>query len=153
MRQTELAAQLDDAYRDLATQTTRVSDAQGEHVGLTARLAEAHHDLSGSRQLAASVTAERDAAKQQRMRGATADAAEQQRDAAEQQRIEVQAQLLAATAELEAVKREISALRTYANSAGFRLVERVSVGLKRQPRLYRTVQAAIRKLAPNRTGR
>ncbi len=52
--------------------------------------------------------------------------------------------------ELEA---SLSALTTYANSAGFRLVEKVIVQLKRVPLVYGPARAIVRMVAGRRDGR
>ena len=71
-----------------------------------------------------------------------------QRTEALRERDDALGRLMAAQQELERIRAAYLELRTYADAAGFRLVERVSVGLRPHPRIYRLLQTLIRKAAP-----
>ena len=145
--------------RTLAEQTVmhrqRVSDLEAE---LRRCIAQLHVLRDDMRQLRADIT-DREALIARSRAGEAADRAAVDTLGAElrQARAEManlttkraadQAQLVIATSEVECLRAELSSLRVYANSAGFRLVSRISLGLRRYVRTYITLRWIVRKMA------
>ncbi len=66
----------------------------------------------------------------------------------QQAQAQTHARLLEVITELDRVKGELVAVREYSNAAGFRLVNSVSVRMRRHKWIYSGLQSLIRKIAP-----
>jgi chromosome segregation ATPase len=123
----ELAKHVAESHRDRTRIAAEAAEGQLERASVAAQVADTRRELGVGAELLTKASSERDLARQQ-----TADA---------------RARLEAISVQLEKTNRELLAVRAYANSAGFQLVERIGVRLRRHTRLYRTLQSAVRKMA------
>jgi SAM-dependent methyltransferase len=132
---TQVRAQADGDRTTMTAVRGELQRARADVVGLSTRLTEAQGVI-------ADLTAEatRAHAEVARLNAVPRDSHDDGREAA------------ALRAELQRHQAALGELRAYAGSPGFRLVDRVSLRLRRHPRLYRALQGTLRKVAGRSNG-
>jgi 2-polyprenyl-3-methyl-5-hydroxy-6-metoxy-1,4-benzoquinol methylase len=144
-----LRADVDRARAEVTDAAARASGYMAER---DAARADAQHAAAQAAELArqaADYGRERDSARRE-LAERTSQLAIEALSERERSRASVTAARLEAAEAQDALARsrvELQALRSYCNSAGFRLVDRASVALRRTPRLYVFLRGLVRRVA------